>query len=197
MTGVQTCALPICLSYLARSLAKKLAQKSLTEAAEANAIADRLQQALRSVRGAIQGLVPVDVDAHGLMAALHRLAASTCEMFQIDCRFECDQPVAIGDNRLATHLYRIAQEATHNAVKHAGASHIVLSLVINEERLELSVRDDGTGWSEASRRSDGMGVHIMQYRARAIGGRLEIQPAAEGGTVVSCLLTAEEPDEST
>jgi signal transduction histidine kinase len=82
-------------------------------------------------------------------------------------------------------LYRIAQEAVNNAVKHSGAQHIQIRLSSSETGLELLVHDDGKGIKESPGRAGGMGLHIMDYRARSIGGSLEIV-GASGGTTVSC-----------
>ena len=90
---------------------------------------------------------------------------------------------------VATHLYRIAQEAVSNAVKHSRAARLVISLRDRADRLELKVQDNGVGLSPAARkRAKGLGLHIMDYRARSIGATLEVLPAPRGGTLVSCCI---------
>ena len=133
------------LSYMARSLAKQLDNRSLPEAADAQMIADEIQTALSEVRNAIHGLAPVEVDAGGLMVALNRLVASTEERFAAQCRFACSDPVPVEDNDTATHLYRIAQEALHNAVKHSHADQVMVCLRCEGDTFVLEVSDNGTG----------------------------------------------------
>jgi signal transduction histidine kinase len=179
------------LSYMASSLAKGLATRSLPEAADAQMIVDGIQAALTEVRNAIRGLAPVEVDAEGLMVALNRLVTSTEERFGVECRFTCNGPVPVEDNSTATHLYRIAQEALHNAVKHAHADHVVVSLGRDKNQLVLEVSDDGTGLNGQSRSDSGMGLHIMHYRARMIAATLDVSSSEESGTAVTCTVKQE------
>lgn len=179
------------LSYLASSLAKRLARGSLPEAADAQLIVEGIQAALIEVRHAIRGLAPVDVDAEGLMAALKRLANTTEQRCGVECRFTCDAPVRVDDNDRATHLYRIAQEALHNAVKHSGSDRLHVSLRRQDEHLVLEVSDNGTGMNGQASSDSGLGVHIMQYRARMIGGTLEVSSANRHGTTVTCTIEQE------
>ncbi|MDA1049199.1 MAG: response regulator [Planctomycetota bacterium] len=179
------------LSYMASSLAKRLARGSLPEAADAQMIVEGIQTALMEVRRAIRGLAPVDVDAEGLMVALKRLAASTGQRCGVECRFTCHDPVRIEDNDSATHLYRIAQEALHNAVKHSGAGRVLVSLCRRKDHLVLEVSDDGTGLNGEASSDSGMGLHIMHYRARMIGATLNVSSAAEHGTTITCTVKQE------
>jgi len=178
------------LSYLASSLSKRLELHSLPEAADARLIVQGIHGALTEVRHAIHGLAPVEIDAEGLMVALQRLATSTQEWSGIECRFECSTPVPVEDNNTATHLYRVAQEAVSNAVKHAHASCIVVSLQQDDQRLVLAVRDNGQGIREPSRHAGGMGLNIMRYRARAMDATLRVA-STEAGTSVACTLARE------
>lgn len=167
------------LSYMAKSLAAK----SQADANTAESIAEGIQRALRSVHETICGLAPVELDTHGLMAALRRLAKSTCELFDIDCRFNCDKPIPVESNMVATHLYRVSQEAVHNAIKHAGAGRILIGLDSTKGRLQLEVSDDGQGIVEPHQ-TEGLGLQIMRYRAHAIGADFDIRQGINGGTVV-------------
>ena len=85
------------------------------------------------------------LDAHGLMTALQQMAAEVEDLFRIHCRFQCDEPVLIHDVRPATHLYHVAQEAVHNAIKHGRAKNVVISLSNKNGEGTLSVEDDGVG----------------------------------------------------
>jgi two-component system CheB/CheR fusion protein len=95
--------------------------------------------------------------------------------------------VPLRDNAVATHLYRIAQEAVNNAVKHSQASLILVSLRTRDGRIELRVTDNGIGITASPSTSGGMGLHTMEYRTRTIGGTLSVATGPNGGTVVSCL----------
>jgi PAS domain S-box-containing protein len=176
------------LSYLAKSLQQRLAAADNPQAETAQTIAAGIQQALRGVRSAVQGLVPVEVDASGFMVALEQLVAQTQTHCGIDCRIDSREPVEIDDNVLATNLYRIVQEAINNAVKHARASHIVVRPKAFNGTLSVTVEDDGVGIAEHSRQNGGMGLRIMQYRAGVIDGALDVHPTHSGGTAVVCLV---------
>jgi len=106
--------------------------------------------------------------------------------FRIECSFTCDEPVLLGNGAVGTHLYRIAQEAVNNAIKHSQAGSILIELKTENNRIELKISDDGIGIPIARNPSGGMGLHIMQYRAQAIGGTLTVERAPEHGTIVSC-----------
>lgn len=179
------------LSYLASSLAKRLARDSLPEADDARMIVEGIQTALTEVRHAIRGLAPVDLDAEGLMAALKRLVDTTEERCGVECRFTCHDPVRIEDNDQATHLYRIAQEALHNAVKHSRAGRVLVSLRRQTGQLVLEVSDNGTGLDGDAPNDSGMGLHIMHYRARMIGATLNVSSADQHGTIVTCIVKQE------
>ena len=174
------------LSYMASSLAKRLAARAQPEAADALMIVEGIQTALSEVHNAVRGLAPVEVDAAGLMVALRRLVESTEELFGVKCRFACIDPVPVEDNSTATHLYRIAQEALHNAVKHAQATCVQVELRDEGGCVVLEVSDDGIGLSGEADGAAGMGLHIMRYRARAIEASLQVTTAAGGGMAVTC-----------
>jgi PAS domain S-box-containing protein len=175
------------LAFDANSLDHQLAKTGRSEAAAARRIADRLDQAITEARQLSRGLFPVRLEGDGLPSALEELARTTRERSCIVCDFESDGPVLVPDGSLATHLYRIAQEAVNNAVKHARPKLIVIRLRLHAERIELTVEDDGTGLDPAPAiKPAGLGLHIMEYRARTLGGTLQIARGADGGTLVSC-----------
>jgi signal transduction histidine kinase len=150
-------------------------------------MADYLDQAITESRQLSRGLFPVRLGEVGLNPALQELADSTSARFKIQCRFAGKRPVAVKHAATATHLYRIAQEAVNNAVKHSRARIVCIRLRAQANQIELSVEDDGAGLSPAKRKkATGLGLHIMDYRARAVGGTFHIGPGPQGGTVVSC-----------
>jgi signal transduction histidine kinase len=140
---------------------------------------------LRKVRALSRGLIPVEVDARGLMSALADLAARASELGGPVCEFQCERPAPVEDNRTATQLYRIAQEAVGNALRHAGAQHIWIVLEAQPGSITLIVRDDGVG-IDAGNGGRGMGLRIMRYRAETIGASLQIHSTPAGGAEVRC-----------
>jgi len=179
------CQKLISIAFDNNSLEQKLAKENLSEAETVRKIGEILDDAITEARAISRGLFPVQLEANGLKVALEQLADSVASRSKINCRFDCPQPVSVNDNIVATHLYRIAQEAVTNAVKHGKANSIVIQLCAVENRIELKITDNGIG-IPVSRNSTGMGLHIMNYRARTIGGSLEIERAPNGGTIVFC-----------
>ena len=130
----------------------------------------------------------MELDAEGLKAALSELAETTARDAGIRCDFDCNEPVRIEDNETATHLYRIAQEAVANALKHGSPGHITISLSADNRQITLNVRDNGKGISPTAWESEGMGLKTMQYRAGLIGATLSITPIKKRGTLVTCYI---------
>jgi len=185
------CQQLVSLAFDANSLQRELAARNSPQTRTAERIAEFLDQAITEARQLARGLFPIRLDAQGLPSALEELARATRERFGIACRFEPGKAVAVGSKTLATHLYRIAQEAVANAIKHSQASSITLRLQARSGQLELDIQDDGRGFVPAElTESRGMGLHIMDYRARSIGGRFSFEPGAQGGTLVSCCVPA-------
>lgn len=175
------------LGLMAQSLVQRLPDVVVEKR-----IALRLSAGLDSVHQQIRelsrGLIPVHVESRGLMAALDNLAARTAEASGIEVTAECPEWVELPDHATATQLFRIAQEAISNAVRHGKPRHIRLSLLTEPNGLRLRIRDDGAGIQGVPDQGDGLGLKIMHYRAGQIGGVLQIGPTLGGGTVVSCTL---------
>jgi PAS domain S-box-containing protein len=188
----------VSLAFDANSLRSQLAAAHRPEAKTASRIADYLDQAITETRQLSRGLFPVRLAREGLPSALEELAEATRERFKIPCRFASAGPVAVESSIVATHLYRIAQEAVSNAVKHSRAKSIGIRLRARGGVLELSVADDGQGLSAGRRKeATGMGLHIIEYRARTIGGDVRIGPGRRGGTKVSCCVPTHASGRST
>ncbi len=179
------------ISMLATSLHERLRDKSAEETPLAAKLLARVEQAKVEVRALAKGLIPVEFDAEGLMSALAELADETDETFGIACRFECDRPVALHDNFIATRLYRIAKEAVHNAIKHAQPNEIVIRLC-DQDHLVLAIEDDGRGFSRPVDEMAGNGIRIMRFRCKLIGASLNIHGGRGGGTVVTCSINKTE-----
>jgi two-component system CheB/CheR fusion protein len=176
------------LGMLAGSLAETLKEHSPVDVEAASRIAMGVENALDQIRKLSIGLLPVEVDAEGLRAALTDLADITTHDSGINCEFVCNESVPVEDSETATHLYRIAQEATANALKHGAPENVMISLSKNAHQVILSIHDDGKGFSSTALQSHGMGLKTMQYRAALIGATLSIIRNKEGGMLVTCAL---------
>jgi PAS domain S-box-containing protein len=176
------------ISFLSQSLATRLAAQSVPEAGRAKEIAQLARRAINQTRDMAHGLAPLDLEADSLRDALLGLAANTRNVFRCDCRFHGSLSVPLPDPGVGTHLYRIAQEAISNAIKHGKASRIDISLGLRESHLTLAIGDNGTGLPKTFDTRKGMGLRIMQYRAGLIGGTLEIRRRPRGGTLVACVV---------
>jgi signal transduction histidine kinase len=118
---------------------------------------------------------------------LKHLARESEQLLGVPCEVvRSDRPAALSDSA-ATHLYRIAQEAITNAVKHGNAGHIEIACERQQQQLVLTIGDDGCGLCESAGESGGMGLHIMRYRARSLGGELSVASRQGGGTLVRCV----------
>lgn len=177
----------VILAFHAVALEQRFAGVHPSEAALASKLAGYVDKAITESRRLAHGLFPVRLEAEGLSAALEELAGGIGTRFPVDCRFICQPPVWVPGSPVTTHLYRIAEEAVNNALKHGAARAIVIRLRVHGGQLELEVEDDGVGIrSQAGAGRKGMGLHIMDYRTRSIGGTLRIAPGPRGGTTVTC-----------
>lgn len=168
-------------------LAGRLEAKALPEAAEAGQVVSLVEAGIDLARNLARGLYPVEMNAEGLMDAFRELAEMVTQSTKVRCVFECESPVLIHESATATHLYRIAQEAVRNALRHAKATRIDINLAEREGRVSLTVEDDGIGLPEAGLAGSGLGIRIMAHRAATIGGTFALEPAPAGGTMVTCV----------
>jgi PAS domain S-box-containing protein len=176
------------IELLTEVLQRNLAGKSKPEAARAADITRHVRQAITQTKILARGLVPVVLESEGLMSALQQLASNSEKIFRITCEFHCQPPVPVADLAVATQLYRIAQEALSNAVRHGQAKRIQIRLQAPGDRILLMIKDHGVGFRKSRTNAKGMGLRIMKYRAGMIGAALEIQQDLDGGTSVICSL---------
>ncbi len=175
------------IAFLTKVLEQKLTGKLPDEATEAAEIKKLVNQAMDQTRSLARGLHPVDLDAGSLTSALQELSATTENLFGIRCTFKYDRPIQIDDTEVATHLYRITQEAITNAIKHGKTKNIKIELGQKRDKSVLTVENDGLDFPKEFRaRGTGMGLQIMDHRADIIGASLDIHKAPEGGTIVTC-----------
>jgi signal transduction histidine kinase len=158
----------------------------MAEAADADRIVTLVEDGITLARNLARGIYPVEMEAEGLMVAFEELASKITRGSKITCVFECDPPVLLRDAPTTTHLYRIAQEAISNAIRHGKAKRIGISLSERNGTVTLTIEDDGVGMSEAWQKGQGLGTRIMSHRATMIGGVVAIEPNATGGTLVRC-----------
>jgi signal transduction histidine kinase len=176
------------IALMGKVLEQRLVSKSLPEASQLKKIVELVNQAVTETRGLARGLYPVELESNGLMAALQDLASNTEKLYNVSCHFHCDRPILMHDYDVATHLYRIAQEAVNNAVKHGQPNHVWIQLSGLKDRIALEIKDDGQGIPRKLNKSKGMGLRIMEYRAEMINAFLDIHRGLEKGTIVKCVL---------
>jgi signal transduction histidine kinase len=171
-----------CSASSLRDDLQKLNQQ--TDANAADELVTLLQDAVVQTRDLARKLVPAHVSRLGLVLALDSLAQSVTRLHGVNCRFRSRARVTNWNEHTAMHLYRIAQEAINNATRHGKAKNIFLFLNAAEYWIKLRVVDDGAGIVDST--SEGMGLDIMRYRARLIGGQLRIRRRNGRGTMISC-----------
>lgn len=176
------------IAYKAGALADKIfVSGNMDEATVATSIATQAQTAVMHIKRLAQGLLPFELEANGLLAALQEFSSRIAADYKITCNFTCKDEPLIADKSIALNLYRIVQEAVNNAIRHGGAQHLTILLTSEDGILRLSICDDGCGFTGISTEpgaAPGMGIKIMQYRAKQIGATLEFLLRAEGGTEV-------------
>ena len=179
------------LAIAAHLLARKLltAKHDVTE--HAREIARMADHALETTRAVARGFFTADFDGAGLAESLREIARYTEDINRISCVVHWQDNLVIANEDVVIHLFRIVQEAIHNVVKHADASHIEVSLTREEKMFRLIIEDDGKGLPLSNGRGIGLGLKIMAYRAQLIGGEFKIEYPSKGGTRIVCLVPIE------
>ena len=176
------------ISMINKNIAASLKKEGHPLAPEVDELTTLLKEADEYARGLSRGLIPVEFESEGLHAALERLATNAGKLLNIECELNSTNNFQFEDTTSMTHLYRIVQEAISNAVKHGNATKAVVSLHGNQERLLIKIEDNGTGFPENWDKHKGLGVRIMQFRARLIGANLEIDTSSLGGAAIICVI---------
>ena len=180
------------LGFLSKSLV--LSMQGTEGAESAGRVREGIERSLEQIRGLARGVMPVEREPDGLMSALRQLAAAMESVHHLPCRFVCPEPVLLPDHQSASQIYRIAQEALTNAIKHGKPSNIVVSLESSDKDITLRVTDDGDGLPEGFEKlPTGSGLRIMKYRAAALGATLTIKNAVPKGAEVLCRLPKAHP----
>lgn len=173
--------------FLSDLLHRDLKKREAVESTRADQVHALIVEALGLTRELARGLYPVPAEPEGLMTALQNLADRVARDRRLECTFDADSAVLLSDETLATHLYRIAQEAVNNALKHSGATRIEILLNRSAETLELRVRDFGKGLPQ-DKPTHGLGMQTMRHRANLIGAQLTVESQSAGGVAVVCSL---------
>lgn len=149
-------------------------------------IAQNLRESITQVRLVARGLAPENDDPDALQVSLIALVERTNSLGRLKCRLECPKQVVLADNAMAVPLYRIAQEAMNNALKHSQARDVVVRLVHSQGAVKLRISDDGNGLK--GNKGDGMGLHVMRHRASGIGAELTVESKEGEGVTITCVL---------
>jgi PAS domain S-box-containing protein len=176
------------LRFLSKVLAEKLAAKNMTsEATQADEIGKLVSQALTQADVTAKGLFPVELEERGFLSGLKAMAAGISRVHNIPCSVEGEEAGAlVTDPVVSMHLFRIAQEAVTNSVKHGQAKNIRIELSVAGGRTTLAIHDDGVGITRNPKKRTGMGMNIMRFRAGKIGGMLNVLKNRKGGTTITC-----------
>jgi signal transduction histidine kinase len=174
-------------SLTGQILVEKLQARNAEEAADATRIVTLIEEAIEQTRRLAKGLVLADIERDGLSAALQELALTSTVQSRVACEFHCDGTPTL-DEGTTVHLYRIAQEAVSNALRHANARRIEIALAASGSGLTLTVRDNGAGLPALAAGGRGLGLRIMAHRATIVGASFAIGPAPGGGTLMTCRL---------
>jgi PAS domain S-box-containing protein len=161
-------------------------------ASAASQIAELVNQSINQAHDLAHGIDPVPLRPDGLMCALEELVRGPGHGSPAKCSFQCQEPILLEDSGVATHLYRIAQEAISNAIKHSKASQIEVRLERQSGFSALVITDDGVGISEGPNRRLGSGLNIIKFRAGLIDAALDVKSTLGNGTTVRCTFNSDD-----
>lgn len=156
-------------------------------------LSNQMQDNVNNIRAVICELATVELEEHGLAAALSQFVDACNRYNDIQVSLHCDNEQPITEYSVAVQLYRIAREAVFNALKHAQASRVNISLQQQPQGVRLSVQDDGKGLPadtvirDGRLVQEGYGLRNIHYRAHVIGANLSIRSSAESGTSIECI----------
>ena len=166
------------IAFLAKALANRLEARKATETPDAQQIAALTNQAISNTRALARGLRPVGPEDNAFAFALSEMSRDVSMIYGIQCNFNADRPIRVASRMAAHHLYRIAQEAVHNAVKHGAGGKILVDLREDDETIVLTVANRGT-LAAAVEKADGIGITSMRNRAKLLGAKFELKQAGK------------------
>src|SRR6266480_2536272 len=174
------------VAFMTRGVALRLKNHRVIEVEDLERISELVNEGAIDARNIARGLHRLEVDSAGFLPALRDLISR--ETWKTPCRLEVKTNVNLYDDAVASHLYRLLREAVINAHKHAQAKEIVVEIRQSNSKIIFSVTDDGIGIPAGVNNFDGLGFQIMEYRARSMGARLQVESRKQRGTRVSCYL---------
>jgi PAS domain S-box-containing protein len=173
------------IGFLARATALRLKDHRVVQTEELEKIAQLINRSVMDARNIARDLHKEEITAPEFVRALEDLVER--KVWRTRCRLDLKTEINIEDDRVASELYRILREAIINANKHAEATEIVLEIRRSKNELIFAVTDNGTGF-RTKPKGQGLGFHIMKYRAESIGARLELESLKKGGARVTLSL---------
>ena len=174
------------LSLMTSSLKRELERESIPQSKKLDELISFLQHATEDAQMLSRGLAPMSIETLGLEDVVAILIDDIQKSTDINCDLEIQQPLNINDHRITIQIYRIIQEAVNNAVKHAEAKNIHVTLR-NTDQFELSISDDGKGFKVSDNKfRKNLGLRIMRYRAGIVGCKLVVESETGKGTTVHC-----------
>jgi PAS domain S-box-containing protein len=177
-------------SYFAAAVLRELEREGHRLAPNVARIKQAIEAMIDHTRKVALAMDPTVPGGSGLVSALRELTRTMASEHGVPCPFASPRPIAVDDPVTANHLYRIAQEAIRNAIRHGRPTQVAVRLTESDDgKLTLAVADDGCGLPPGTPNGTGIGLHVMRYRASVIGAQLAIRNRSSGGTEVVCRLT--------
>ena len=174
------------IGFLARATALRLKNHRVVQTEDLEKIAQLINSSVMDARNIARDLHKEEIEAAEFLPALENLVSR--KIWKTSCRLQLKTRLNIENDTTASQLYRILREAIINANKHARASEIVLGVRRSKDDLIFSVTDNGVGFHRNAKSNQGLGFHIMKYRAESIGARLELESRKKGGARITCHL---------
>lgn len=172
------------VELLSKALKRNLEKENPKRADQLESIRELIVDATEKTRRLARGLYPVHIIENGLEAAIEELSVEIETLSGVTCELSLNDQAEYLDNNIATHVYYIIREAVFNAARHGRPNHIGITLHSKNDRLAVKIIDNGTGFDTLSTRK-GMGLHTMEYRAKAIGADLKVESSSQSGTIIS------------
>jgi len=174
------------VAFMTRGVVLRLKNHRVFEVKDLEKISELVNEAVIDARNMARGLHRLDVDSAGFLPALRDLVSR--EIWKTPCRLKVKTKLTLNDDSVASHLYRLLREAVINAHKHAQAKEILVEIRQSNSEIIFSVTDDGIGIPAGTNNFHGLGFQIMEYRARSMGARLQVESLKQRGTRISCYL---------
>jgi signal transduction histidine kinase len=173
------------IAFLVSSLSETLGVKSAPEVSTVHQVKHLLAEAMSVVRALSRGLYPIALETGGLSSALHHLSECAQSSSGVQCAVRCTINTHLIDKTIALNLYRIAQEAVCNTLRHSKAQRIEIELSEAGEEYRLSIKHNGIGFpSQSMKTSVTLGLRSMRSRADLIGAEIEIRKNPDGGSAI-------------